>query len=105
VKCLEPTSKEFESKKAKTNAKKANHFLKKAKTKGKKTNDYFDKSKKSKQRQTGYTFICGWFLFVFLFFSVFFRCFFYRCFFRLFCRAFPFSGDLMTETFEHVNNS
>jgi Flp pilus assembly protein TadB len=90
VKCLEPTSKEFESKKAKTNAKKANHFLKKAKTKGKKTNDYFDKSKKSKQRQTGYTFICGWFLFVFFVFFGLLSLFFLPLFFPLVLSCFSF---------------
>ena len=104
VKCLEPTSKEFENKKAKTNAKKANHFLKKAKTKGKKQTTILIKAKKAnKGKPDIHLYAVGFFSF--FFFSVFFRCFFYRCFFRLFCRAFPFSGDLMTETFEHVNNS
>ena len=93
VKCLEPTSKEFENKKAKTNAKKTNHFLnlfEKSKNKGKKkqTTILIKAKKANKGKPDIHLYAVGFFSFFFL--SVFFRCFFSPFFFPLVLSCFSF---------------
>ena len=89
--------------------KKQTTFWKKKKQKQKKPNNYFEKAE-TKQKKTNRIYIYMrllFFIFAFLLglFSHFVSLFDFVFFFSFVFSCFSFSGDLMSGTFEHVNNS